>query len=258
MDLENQNDGQPADTSTDASTAPENNATPEENTPPKAEETLLAGKYKAVEDLEKGYKESTKYGREQAAKVKALESSVPKAPENYEFNFEGVEGLEGVELSASDPDIAGMLPVFKELNLTNEQASKLIEAHWKNMASLTETPEQIKAKLGSNADVIVTKLQEFSDGLPLEDQQIVQNLTDTAEGTDFLYRHLIGGELPTPGPIGDNSAAPVSSAELLTKAFNYKKEKARSLGHSPSEQAEYKKLMHAAIIAEENEKKVRK
>ena len=261
MDLEN-NDGQPADTSNDVTTAPEDNSSEGDNsTPaPKQEEStppLLAGKYKSVEDLEKGYRESTKYGRELNDKVKNLEGSIPKAPDAYEFNFKDVEGLEDVEISAEDPDMAAMLPVFKELNLTNDQANKLVQAHLKTMADLAETPDQIKEQLGSNADVVVTKLQEFTNSLPEQDQLIMQALSDTSAGVDFLYRHLIGGELPTPGPTQDGSSVPQSSAELYKTAFDFKKDRAKSIGFSKSEQDEYSKLMRTALVAEQNEKKAK-
>lgn len=264
MDLEN-NDGQPADTSVDASTAPEDNSSEGDNSTPasKQEETtptLLAGKYKSVEDLEKGYRESTKYGRELNDKIKGFESF--KAPEEYTFDFKDVEGLSDIDITPDDPDMKAMIPVFKELNggrgLSNEDANKLVQAHLNNMASLTETPEQIKDQLGSNADVIITKLQEFTNDLPEQDQLIMQALSDTSAGVDFLYRHLIGGELPTPGPTQDGSSAPQSSSELYKIAFDFKKDRAKSIGFSKSEQDEYSKLMKTALIAEQNEKKAKK
>lgn len=252
MELEN-NDGQPADTSVEVDTAPEDNSSEGDSTP-----TLLAGKYKSVEDLEKGYRESTKYSRDLSSKVKNLESAMPKAPDTYEFSFKDVEGLENVEISNDDPDMAAMLPVFKELNLTNEQANRLVQAHIKTMAELSETPEKIKEKLGSNADVIVTKLQEFTNSLPEEDQLIMQALSDTSAGVDFLYRHLIGGELPTPGPAQEGSSAAQSSAELYKIAFDFKKDRAKSIGFSRNEQDEYSKLLRTALVAEQNEKKAKK
>lgn len=163
-----------------------------------------------------------------------------------------------MEITAEDPDMAAMLPVFKELNLTNEQASRLVQAHLQNMASLAETPEQIKEKLGSNADVIVTKLQEFTNTLPFEDQQIMAALSDSSEGVDFLYRHLVGGELPTPGPVKEGAEAQESAAEMYQKAKTFKADHAKSIGYSKAEQDEYSKLMRAAIVAEDNEKKARK
>tara|TARA_R110000822_G_scaffold20601_2_gene65895 strand:+ start:1987 stop:2757 length:771 start_codon:yes stop_codon:yes gene_type:complete len=256
MDPENNNEGQPADTSVDVSTAPEDNSS-EGETNTTTPETLLAGKYKSVEDLEKGYRESTKYSRELNDKVKTLEGAVPTAPEEYEFNFKEIEGLEDVEIKADDPDMKAMLPVFKELNLTNDQANRLVQAHLQSMASLSETPEQIKEGLGSEADTIVTKLQDFTNGLPLADQQIMQALSDTSAGVDFLYRHLIGGELPTPG-LSEGGSTSVSSTELFKTASDFKTARSASIGFNASEQKEYSRLMRTAIIAEENEKKSKK
>lgn len=259
------NQGQPANPNNDSGAAPSGNQNPTggDGAAPAAPaggelEKVYAGKYKTVDDLEKGYKESTKYGRDLSAKVKDLEAKIPKAPEKYSFDFSQVKGMEGVKLDESDPDMAAMIPVFKELNLSQEQASKLVQAHLQNMAALTPTAEQIKAGLGPNADTIINRLQTFTNKLPIEDQRVVQALSDTPEGIDFLYRHLVGEELPTPPGGQGGGAAPKSAAELKAEAFKYKADNARSIGFDKSQQEQYAKLMRVALVAEENEKKQKK
>lgn len=257
MEIENLNEGQPVDTSTEVNTAPEeNNASTGESkeTAEQTSETLYAGKYKSVEDLEKGYRESTKYARELGAKVKGLEDSIPKAPENYEFDFSNVEGLEGVQITPEDEDIAAMIPVFKELNLNQDQASKLVSAHLKNMASLAETDDQIKEKLGDNADFIIGKLQEYTNGLPESDQMILQSLADSSAGIDFLFRHLIGqGEMPTPGVQNNVGSSQKTAAQLEAEAFEFRKNNAASIGFNATQQKQYNDMMRAAVIARQNE-----
>ncbi len=255
METENLNEGQPADVSNDTTSAPTDNTSAGESN---NNQTLLAGKYKSVEELERGYRESTKYARELGTKIKDMEGAAPKAPENYEFDFNNVEGLEGVEISVDDPDMKAMIPVFKELNLSQDQASRLVEAHLKNMASLAESNDQIKEKLGPQANTIISKLQEFTDKLPPEDQQILQSLADTSAGIDFLYRHLVGGELSTPG-LQNNSGTPQkSAAELKADAFKFKADNAKSIGFDRTQQEQYQKMMRAALVAEENEAKSKK
>ena len=261
-ELENQADqGQPVSPASSGTSAPSSNETPAApaaGEAPTVPEKVYAGKYKTVDDLEKGYKETSKYAREQAALAKSLETQIPKAPEKYAFDFSAVKGLEGVKLDETDPDMVGMIPVFKELNLTQDQASRLVAAHLQNMASLTPTPEQIKEKLGANSEVIIGRLQTFTNKLPLEDQKVLQALSDTPEGIDFLYRHLVGQELPTPAQGGQSGAAPKTASELKAEAFKYKVDNARSIGFDKGQQDQYSKLMHVALIAEENEKKNKK
>lgn len=255
MEIENLNEGQPAEMSNDTTTAPTDNTSAEESN---NNQTLLAGKYKSVEELEKGYRESTKYARELGTKIKDMESATPKAPEKYEFNFNDIEGLEGVEISIDDPELKAIIPVFKELNLSQDQASKLIEAHLKNRLSLAESNDQIREKLGSQADIIINKLQEFTNKLPLEDQQIIQSLADTSAGIDFLYRHLVGGELSTPGLQNNNGTPQKSAAELKADAFKFKADNIKSIGFDRTQQEQYQQMMRAALIAEENEVKAKK
>lgn len=262
-EIENQADqGQPVSQSNSATSAPSSNepsAAPAVGEPPAATpEKVYAGKYKTVDDLEKGYKETSKYAREQAALAKELQGKIPTAPEKYAFDFSAIKGLEGVKLDETDPDMVGMIPVFKELNLTQDQASKLVAAHLQNMASLTPTPEQIKEKLGPNSEAIIGRLQTFTNKLPLEDQKVLQALSDTPEGIDFLYRHLVGQELPTPAQGGASGAALKSAAELKTEAFKYKADNSRSIGFDKGQQDQYSKLMRVALAAEENEKKNKK
>jgi hypothetical protein len=266
-ELENQADqGQPASPANSGAAAPSSNENPTggeapakpAGEAPAAPEKVYAGKYKTVDDLEKGYKETSKYAREQAALAKSLEAQIPKAPEKYSFDFSAVKGLEGVKLDETDPDMVGMIPIFKELNLSQDQASRLVAAHLQNMASLTPTAEQIKEGLGVNADAILSRWQAAVYKMPIEDQKIAQALSDTPEGIDFLYRYMVGTELPTPPQGGSSGAAPKSAAELKSEAFKYKADNSRSIGFDKGQQDQYAKLMKIALTAEENEKKNKK
>ena len=256
MPQENNDQVQPAEVANATTVAPENNNAPAAE--PVAPEKVYAGKYKTVDDLEKGYKETSKYAREQAALAKEYQGKIPTAPEKYTFDFTGVAGLEEATIDEKSPDIAGMLPVFKELNLSQDQVSKLVAAHMLNTASMMETPEQIKEKLGTNADVILNKLQAFTSKLPIEDQRTVQALADTAEGVDFLYRHLIGQELGVPPQAGTSGSTAKSAADLKAEAFKYKNDNIKSIGFDPAKQAQYAQLLRTALTAEETESKNRK
>lgn len=264
-ELENQGQeqGQPASQTNSSTTAPSQNPTGNsEGTPNPNQsqqgEKLFAGKYKSAEDLEKGYSEATKFGREQAALVKDLQSKMPKAPDKYTFDFSKVEDLKDVTIDPEAPDLAPMIPVFKELNLSQEQVSKLAEAWVRTQSSLAPTAEQIKEGLGPNADVMLSRLQAFTNKLPLADQQIISQLSGNAANVDFMYRHFVGEELPVPANAGSGGVPAKSAADLKSEAFKYKADNARSIGWDKGQQETYTKMMNVALLAEENEKKAKK
>lgn len=261
-ELENQGQeqGQPAQQQSNAApAAPSQNPTGNsEGTPNQQGEKLFAGKYKSAEDLEKGYSEATKFGREQAALVKDLQGKMPKAPEKYVFDFSKTEDLKDVTIDPEAPDLAPMIPVFKELNLSQEQVGKLAEAWVRTQSSLAPTPEKIKEELGANADVMLSRLQAFTNKLPLADQQVISQLSGSAANIDFMYRHFVGEELPVPANTGGGGAPQQTAAELKSAAFKYKADNSRSISWDKGQQETYTKMMNAALIAEENEKKAKK
>ena len=166
--------------------------------------------------------------------------------------------MKDVTIDPEAPDLAPMIPVFKELNLSQEQVSKLAEAWVRTQSSLAPTAEQIKEGLGPNASVILSRLQAHTDKLPLEDQQIISSLSNDPKVIDFMYRHFVGEELPVPANAGGGGEAAKSAADLKAEAFKYKADNARSIGWDVNQQKTYKQLMDRAILAEENEKKAKK
>lgn len=263
--------GQPASQANSSTPAPSQNpsGTPGENQQPPAGqlgtqqqqqgEKLFAGKYKTPEDLEKGYNESTKYAREQAALVKDLQGKLPKAPDKYVFDYSKVPEMQNSTLDESSPDLAPLIPVFKELNLNQEQVDKLVQTWVKTQQSLLLTKDQIMEGLGANASVIQTRLQEYTNKLPAEDQQIVSMLSDDPKVIDFMYRHLVGEEQQIPAAGQGGSSAPTkTAAELKTEAFKYKSENANSIGWDKGQQDTYQKMLNVALLAEDNERKNKK
>lgn len=68
---------------------------------------------------------------------KAPESPKPAAPEKYDFK--AVKLPEGVTLD--EPLLKAVEPVFRELNLTQEQATKLVDAQAKHLAAAEKQRE---------------------------------------------------------------------------------------------------------------------
>lgn len=161
-------------------------------------EKLLAGKYKTVEDLEKGYSELNK----------AFSAKNNRAPEQYAF-----DPPDGVELN--DEDYA----LFKDLNLNDESAQKLVtymndtivpqivDAYTKaEVAELGRLwnmdPES--SQFGSRVDKIQAWAQ---DNLPAA---MVAELSKTAEGMQSIVAVMESNAMPTPA----GRAEPLSKAQI--------------------------------------------
>lgn len=245
MDQENNNEVENTEVNNDTENTDVNNEA----------EKLYAGKYKSVNELEKGYKETTKYTRELNEEIKTLKDSIPQAPEEYNLDFKDVQGFENVNVSAEDPDIKPMLPVFKELNLSQDQVSRIIQEYVTTMQDLSESEDQIKENLGSEANTMLNDLQKFTNKLPVEDQQIMASLSDTSAGIDFLHRYLIGKDLKIPGVQNNSNEPTMTSSELFEQAGKFKDDNKNAIGFNTDLQNKYNKMMERAILLEEKENK---
>jgi hypothetical protein len=223
------------------------------------QQALLAGKYKTTEDLVKGYNESGKYIRDLTTKLKDYETKIPKAPEEYMFDFSAVEELKDFN-PAEDLQLKSMLPVFKELNLSQEQVSKLVENFVKTSSEPAITAEDFKKVLGADAEVKIGRLQIFNQNLPKEDQQILESLAGDPHALDFLYRYMLprGEENSIPVAAGMGGDTSESSKMLYEKAFAYREKLGKDFDIDSKAKQEYTKMMENAArkqILEEAQKK---
>ena len=208
------------------------------------QEALLAGKYKTTKDLENGYKEQSKFINQLKTKAEENNSNA-KVPEEYKFDFSKVEGLKDVALDMEDPMFKSMLPVFKEAGLSQEQADQVVTGYLKDLQNMAPNEEEETKKLGANGEVIITKMSEYCAKLSEKDQEILSALTDTAEGTEFLYRMLINPEQGIPE---EGSNLPLESGqELIDKALKFKKDHEATIGSVPSQQKIYNELYQQGL-----------
>lgn len=216
-------------------------AAPNQNAPT---ETLYAGKYKSVDELVKGYGESSKYIRDLTSKVKEYEAKIPKAPEEYKFDFSNSE-IKDIAVDPESQELKNMLPVFKELNLSNDQAQKIVETYIKTLSANVPSPEDIKRVLGPDAEIKIGRLQTFTGNLPAKDQEIMKSLTETPEGVDFLYRYLLNDNTSQsiPSNIGNGSIAGKTSKELYDEAFAYRDSKKETFDMDSAAKQHYENLM---------------
>ena len=239
----------------DIETISEETSTPvEEQTGEKSEQEegyLYAGKYKTVEDFEKGHKEL----------VQKLREKSPEAPEDYSFDFSDDEDLkphahllEEVNVK-EDPRFETMDVVFKKHNLSQEVVSDIVKAQL--MFDINSMPD-IEAEaesLGEEKDIILAHAQTFvNKHLSGDEIEIAVDLGKSAAGVKLLYKmSKLAGEKSIPSDVGTVVTGP-SSKELYAEAFALKADNPRFEVDS-SAQARYESLLESAIRKEYSEQK---
>jgi len=201
---------------------------------------LYAGKYKSVDDLEKGYKEA----------VQKLTEKQPQAPEEYNFDFTDDEDfkefshLEPNLALNDDPYVQEIAPVLKKHNISQEAASDIAKAYLKTeLSGLGDTGEEMK-KLGDNGQQIIKDVNTFvGKNFSQEEQKIAEQIGQSAEGVKFLHKlSKMSGEKTIPGDAG--SGFQESQHDLVEKANQLKQKHGNNLYGDAAR--EYERLMDQA------------
>lgn len=203
-----------------------------------AEDHMYAGKFKSAEELEKGYKEL----------VQKLTEKRPEAPEEYKFDFSENDNLKNLEIDLDDdPTYQKMVPLFKELNLTQEQAGLLVNTYLESAyEAVPDLGDEMK-KLGPQANEILEKANAFvAQHLTPEEQEMAKVIGQTAEGVKFLEKMAkMRGEqrLPTDA---EAYAAPKPWQEIQAEAIKLRKS-TPNFDIDKKAQARYEALMDQAV-----------
>lgn len=199
---------------------------------------LYAGKYKSIDELEKGYKEA----------VTKLTEKNPGAPEEYNFDFSENETLKSLDIDLSDdPMFNAALPAFKDAGLTQEQAQSIVASVLeKTVEDAPDIGEELK-KLGDNGAQIVDEVQRFVDkSLSAEEQEIAVLLGQSAAGINFMHKYAKAmSEKPIPADIGDHKLV-ISSDEAINEAMAFKAN-IPNFDNDSKAKARYEKMMDDAI-----------
>lgn len=213
---------------------------------------LIFGKFKDMDAATEGYKtlesENGKLRRERA----------PEAPEVYEYNFTEDNDLKDVVPQdfdfANDPLLKQLEPAFKELNITQEQASKLVGEYLKYEVSLQTNPADELAKLGPNGNQVVEDVKNFSQKhFNEEEQAILQQWATTGEATSLLHKisKMSKGSASIPsGNDGSANTVQKSSDELFLQAQELRRS-TKGFEFNSDAKNRYEALMQKAIEAEE-------
>ncbi len=210
---------------------------------------LYAGKYKTVEDFEKGHKEL----------VQKLREKTPEAPEDYSFDFSEDEDLKPHALLLEDlnvkedPRFEAMDVVFKKHSLTQEAVNDIVKAQLLYDISSMPDMEAEANSLGEEKDIILAHAQTFvNKHLSGDEIEIAVDLGKSAAGVKLLYKmSKLAGEKSIPPDVGSAVAGP-SSKELFAEAFALKSDNPRFEVDSIA-QARYESVLEAAIRKQDSE-----
>lgn len=214
------------------------------------EEGLVFGKYKDISAAQDAFKTlESENGRLRREKS-------PEAPEEYSYDFSTSDDMkdiipEGFDIK-EDPLMQAMAPVFKDANVSQEQMQNIIKGWLSFEQSMVPVQEEEMAKLGQDANKIVSEVQSFvKKNFNESEQQRLEAMAVTADDTRLLHKmaKIMAGTKSIPS--GDSeSFSGESSAELYNKAWALKK-KTDNFQFNMDAQREYDAILEKAIKVEE-------
>lgn len=204
------------------------------------ESGLFLGKYKTAREVFEGYKELS-------GKVREKSPAAPEKPEDYAFTFAD-EALKDFKLTMeADPGWKVMAPIFKEANVTQEQAQKIAEGWLQYQLSTMANPTEERKKLGTEADKIIGDVQTYLSKRKSQAMGALATLAgNNAEMLKELHFLIQGvGEQNIPPNLNGRSGK--SAAELKQDAFDYKQKHAATIDSNPEQQQIYDGMLKAAV-----------
>ncbi|MBA43618.1 MAG: hypothetical protein CMF62_06410 [Magnetococcales bacterium] len=197
-------------------------------------EDFMGGKYKNMGEVEKALKHSSKMARE-----KGLDRD---APEEYAFDFSGVEGFEDIEVDMEDPTLQAMLPAFKEVSLPQAEADRLVQAFLKHqLESDAANIEAQRKELGDEGKEMLDRITGFVDKhFTPEEAAAVNLIGKTAAGIRVLDKFIQMQGMKNV-PIGDSGSPGLSHDEIIDKIDKLRKDP--DLNFNKAKQDQYEKLL---------------
>lgn len=203
----------------------------------KTDQPLFAGKYKTLEDFETGHKEL----------VQKLTEKRPEAPEEYKFDFSGHETLSKQDINiGEDPLFKEMLPMFKELNMSQDSVNKVVTKFLEQeMLNVPDMGDEL-AKLGPRGSETVKRVESFvGKNLDENEQVMARELATTAAGVKLLDKFAaMVSERPIPTEA--NFSPEKTQTELMSEAMRIR-DTTPNFEVDTKAQAIYEQLMDKAV-----------
>lgn len=176
---------------------------------------------------------------ESQQKVTQLGQAMPKAPEEYEFAL-----AEGVD--PEDPLLAEMQNVFKEGNLSNDQANAIVGKFLEYQQANAPSLEAVKQELGGEADSILQGLTDFSRAkLDESERAVFDSLVYDADSARLVNK-LVGMTKEQAITTRPAEVDTKSAQDYKDEAFAYKEEHARTISSNKAQQEHYMSLLRKA------------
>lgn len=208
------------------------------------ENGLWLGKYKGLKDVFDGYKN-------QSGKLREKFPEAPAKVEDYRFTFDEKSGLPVRELTTEDPVLGAMAPVFKDANVSLEQAQKIAEGFMKYQYAKLPDIEAEKAKLGDELPSILDNVRTYAQK---RKSPAFNKLAEAAgQSAELLQEFNLllksAGERPTPTRPGEGGASVKTAGELDAEARAYKEQHKATIDSNEHQQKTYYALLSQAQAA---------
>lgn len=203
------------------------------------EQELVFGKYKDIDAAQDAFKTlESENGRLRREKS-------PTAPDEYAFDFADdadVKDIYGEHDFSNDPMAQAILPVFKEANLTQDQANAVIKAYGLHEKSKMVDFDAEVAKVDGGMET-VSQVESFvQKNFTSSEQGILASIATSAEGLMFIKNHMMKAKA-MPGT--EVNTVTESSDDLIAKAMEIKKSDNFSMNTNAL--ARYEALMDKAM-----------
>lgn len=202
---------------------------------------LIFGKYKDMDAAKDAFKTlESENGRLRREKS-------PEAPEEYLFDFKEDDDLKdiyGDHDFENDPILKDMLPIFKEANITNEQAQSIVRGFGLYQKSNMVDFDSEVAKLDGGLETVSEVENYVQKNYTSEEQEVIASWLTTAEGLSVFKKIAMEKPSNIPGE-GNSASTKESSSELINKAMEIKK--STDLIANTSARQKYETLMNKAV-----------
>lgn len=176
-------------------------------------------------------------------KISEGQYDAPEAPEEYKYSFD-VEGLEEGMIADDDPLLERMSNTFKENNIPQDVADKLVNSFLEYELEMAGDPKEEMAKLGKDKDVILERLTNFSEkNLEEGERETFDSFTSTAAGVKVLQKMV---DMMGEQKVADtkNTLTETKSAqEYIDEAFAYREKHSDTIAFNRAQQEHYEGLI---------------
>lgn len=201
-----------------------------------ANDSLIFGKFKSIDEAEKGYNSATTKLQEQGATINSLKASLPTPVADDYFEKDKWDRTvkswkesnvipKEINLDINDPIVSNLAAGLKKAKVSEGQVKEIFEsAITAQLDTVAKARESVKESLGAEGIQKKERLLNFSNQLTESDKKIfdkyVQDPFLSKEEVDFFERVILGDRMDN--NINTKNVEPEKSFEdFKAEAFEY-------------------------------------